>query len=119
TKGQIFVSKDWEVAPHDIIGKSVVSAGFSAVNLARKLSVSPQEAEKYIQRPVGSTIFKGELLAFKKGTFFKKIITAPTDGIIDSYDKTSGELRLKFLPREVPLTAGVYGIVDDVNLLKG
>lgn len=118
-KGKILVSKNEELQPQDVIGKITVSGGFSAINIAKKLGVSPEEGDKYLQRQLGSKIFQGELLAMKKGMFGKKVIVSPTDGIIDVYDKKSGEVKLQFLPKEVPITSGVYGIVDDINIISG
>lgn len=118
-KGKILVSKNEEIEPHDILGKATLTAGFLVINLAKKLGVSSQECLKYLQRPVGKTIFKGELLAFKKGILNKKFITAPTDGLIENLDPQTGELRIEFLPKEIPLTSGVVGIVDDIDQKNG
>lgn len=118
-KGSLRIAKNQEITPADILGYSTVNAGFAAVNLARALGVSPGEALQYLQRPIGKTIFKGELLGFKKGLLGKKIVTAPTDGLIENYDPKSGELKIKYISKEIPLTAGVYGIVDDINIQNG
>lgn len=118
-KGKLLVSKNEEIKPDDILGKSTLTSGFSVINLAKKLGVSPQEGLKYVQRPIGKTIFKGELLAFKKGILGKKFITAPTDGLIENYSSKTGELRIEFLPKEIPLTAGVVGIVERIDQKTG
>lgn len=114
-KGSLRVLKNQEVSPEDIIGFSTVNAGFAAVNISRELGINPQEGAQYLQRGIGKTIFKGELLAFKKSLLSKKILTSPTDGLIEKYDSKSGELIIKFLSKETPLTSGVYGIVDFVD----
>ena len=117
--GEISVSVGAEVVPEEVLGRSNLSRGFSTIRLARDLGVSPLEALKYLTKPLGSTIFKGELLAAKKGLVFKKEILSPTDGEIMSYDQKNGELRLRFLSKQVPLTSGVYGIVDAVDKTAG
>src|SRR5258708_4083442 len=117
--GKLTVVKNQEVAPHDILGKSVFSSGFSSVNLTKALKVDPSEGQKYLQRALGKVIYKGELLGFKKGLMSSRQVLAPTDGLIDRYDPKSGEVRLKFLPKENPLAAGVFGIVDQVDQTKG
>ncbi len=114
-KGKVFVNVNEEILAHEIIGKSMLSEGFAIINIARKLGIVPQEGLKYLKRSVGENIYKGELLAFKKGLLGKKFITSPTDGLVENYDPKKGELRIQFLPKEIPLTAGVAGIVDDVN----
>lgn len=118
-KGKLAAIKNQEVSPQDIIGTATVSSGYTNLKLAQKLEVSAKDGEKYLQRPKGSNFYKGELLALKKGMFGKKIVTAPTDCIVEDYNKETGELRLKFLPKQVPLTAGVFGIVDKVEPLTG
>ncbi len=114
-EGKLTVRVGEEVQPQDILGQSLLSAGFSAVNIAKMLNVRPSEGGKYIQRPTGKVIYKGELLALKKEIFGKKVVVAPTDGLIETYDAKTGELRLRFLSKEIPLTAGIIGIVDNVN----
>lgn len=118
-KGKILVAVREEVKPDDILGQSIYSAGFMVVELAKRLGVSNDSAPKYLQRPVGKIIYKGELLAFKKDLLSKKVILAPTDSLIESYDQSSGKLRLTFVPKEKVLTAGVYGIVDYVDANSG
>lgn len=117
--GVVSASIGVEVEPHDILGHYSQSAGFSAVKIAKLLGVSNKDGIKFLQRAIGSKIYKGELLAFKKSLFGKKIVIAPTDGIIEGYDNASGEVKLKFLPKNIPLTAGVYGIVENINRQSG
>ncbi len=84
-KGTLVVNVGQEVTPEEIIGNATVPAGFRILNLSTLLSVSPNQVEKYLNRPLGQKIFKDELLAYKKGWLLagKKIVTAPTDGILD------------------------------------
>lgn len=120
-KGTFSVKEGQEVSPEEIIGEASISSGFRTVNLAHLLGISPQETEKYLVGKLSSRIFKGELLAFKKGGLFggKKIITAPTDGILDFFNKETGEVRITLLPKKSKLPAGVYGVVEKVDKEKG
>lgn len=114
-KLKISVVKNQEVLPHDLLGSSSIIGGFSSINLAQDLKIPASDALKFLQRPIGSTFFKGELMASKKALFHSKNILAPTDCVVESYNSQTGELRVKFLPKETPLIAGVYGIVEQVN----
>ncbi|TSC65551.1 MAG: Uncharacterized protein CEO21_385 [Microgenomates group bacterium Gr01-1014_80] len=118
--GQILVSAGQEVSPSDVIGRSILSAGFRTINLAEALSVSPGESKKYLQRSLGKPIFKGELLAFKKGGLFggKKLVIAPTDGILELFSEKTGTLKLKILPHQIDLAAAVFGKVLNVDHIK-
>lgn len=119
-KGSLQVQAGQEVIPSDLIGSSTVSAGFRTLNLAALLEVAPQDTEKYLARTLGQRIYKDELIAAKKGWFGgKKVITSPTDGILDFLNNKTGELKISFLPRKVDLPAGVFGIVEDVDHQRG
>ncbi len=120
-EGKLTVQPGQEVTPPDIIGRSSISAGFRSINIAKALSVSPQDGERYLQRPVGQIIYKGELLAQKPAQllFSKKIVVSPSDGKIELYDKNTGDLRISFLSHQKDLAAAVYGIVEKVDNLKG
>lgn len=120
-KGKVLVSKGQEVLPEDVIGKSLLSSGFRSINLSVLLGVAPSEVDRYLQKRPGQTLYRNELLAFKKGGVLggKKIVTSPTDGVIESYNSTTGELRMGFLPKNVDLPAAVYGIVESVDQDRG
>ncbi len=120
-KGEIFASLNQEVKPSDILGRATISPGFRNINLAEELSVSPIEARKCLQRQIGQSIFKGELLAFKQGGFLrgKRIVTSPSDGLLDFYDDKTGELKIEFTPLKVDIPAAVYGLVEKIDKLRG
>ncbi len=115
--GQILIAAGTEVAPADIIGRSSISAGFRTVDLAKQLQVSPKDAQRYLQRQIGQKIFKGELLAYKKGGFLEKEkpIVSPLDGVVDFYDVNTGNLKISYIPHVIDLPAAVYGIVEGID----
>lgn len=120
-KGTLSVQEGQEVTPDAILGTATVSAGFRKLNLCTELQVSPTEAEKLLKRKVGEKIYRGELLACKKGWFLSggKTVISPTDGILDFLDSKTGELKISFLPKKVDLPAGVYGVVEEVEAQRG
>lgn len=120
-KGALNVSVGQQVSPEEIIGSATISSGFRTLNLSTLLSVPPQDVEKYLTRKLGQRIYKDELLAFKKGWLLggKKVVTAPTDGILDFLNNKTGELKIVFLPKVERLPAGVYGIVEVVDKERG
>lgn len=121
-KGEIKVQVGQQVSPEEIIGSSIVPSGFRILNLSSLLSVSAKEVGKYLIKKIGERIYKGELLAYKSGGWLfggKKIVTAPTDGILDFLNEENGELKMTFLPKKVDLPAGVYGIVERVDNERG
>lgn len=120
-RGVLNASVGQQVTPEEIIGMATISAGFRTLNLATALAVAPGDVEELLVRKLGTRIYKGELLAFKKGWLFggKKVVTAPTDGILDFLNNKTGELKIAFLPKKVSLPAGVYGIVEVVDSERG
>lgn len=118
--GKIFVQVGQEVSSSDIIAQSEIPSGFRIINISKLLSIPPSDLKKYLAKSVGQRIYKGELLAFKKGWLFggKKMIISPTDGIIDFINEKSGEIKLVFLPRRMDLPSGVYGVVEEVDNLR-
>lgn len=117
--GKFKVILGQEVAPDEVLGAYAAAAGFSSIDLARRLKISSNDGLQYLQKPIGSTIFKGELLALKKSVFGNNVVVSPTDGLIENYDTHTGVLRIKFFPKEVTLTSGVYGIIDQIDTRTG
>lgn len=117
--GTILASKNTEVSPHDVLGRYKLTAGFTRVNIAQELSVRPEEVKRYLKKEVGRTVFKGELLALKKGLFGSSQIIAPTDSIFESLNDKTGEVSLRLIPKDVSLTSGVFGVVQDIDAVRG
>ncbi|MBI2593388.1 hypothetical protein HYW44_01990 [Candidatus Daviesbacteria bacterium] len=117
--GTILASKNAEVSPHDVLGHYKLTAGFTKVNLANELNVRPLDVKRYLKKEVGRTVFKGELLAQKKGLFGTSQIIAPTDSIFESLNDKTGEATLRLIPKDVSLTSGVFGVVQDIDAVRG
>lgn len=117
--GSLLVQKNTEISPHDVLGHYKLTIGYTKINLSKELNVVPGDVPKFLQKAVGQTVFKGELIAFKKGLLSKSKIIAPTDSIFDSIDQQTGVASFRFLPKEASLTAGVFGVVQDVNHKSG
>lgn len=120
-KGVITVLENQQVQPADIIGTANISSGFRILNLANLLGVNPKEVEKSLKRKLGQRIYKGELLAYKAGGIFggEKTVIAPTDGVLDYLNLESGEMKMTLLPKKIDLPAGVYGVVEQIDHIKG
>ncbi|MDO8573770.1 MAG: hypothetical protein Q7R77_03400 [Candidatus Daviesbacteria bacterium] len=120
-KGNLNVRIGQQISPDEIIGTAASVVGFRIINLSSELGVSPKEAGKFLVKKLNQRIYTGELLALKKGSFLggKKIITSPSDGILEFLNPETGELKLSFLPRKRDLLSGVYGIVDQIDKVRG
>jgi len=120
-KGRILVKEGQEVTPDEILGIATISGGFRSLPLAKLLAVPRTEATQYLQRPIGQQIYKDELLAFKKGNLMvsEKVVLAPSDGTLSSYDEPTDSLKIEFLKHQSDLAAAVYGVVEKVDQLRG
>lgn len=119
--GVINVKIGDEVTPNNILAEGKKPAGFRTINLAEELHINPGEAPKFLKRAMGNNIFKDELLASKEGIFGLggKIILSPADGILDYYDEKTGRLKIKLFPKTVKLACGVWGIIEEIDEVKG
>lgn len=113
-EGPIIAQVGQEVSPSDILGLSVTTAGFRIVNIAKSLGVSPKDGLKFLQKDLGQSIFRGEPLAVSKA-IFKKTINSPTDGVLQSYDVSLGNLKIGYLPDRQKISAAVYGIIQKID----
>lgn len=117
--GKILAVKNTEIAPHDVLGHYKLTAGYSKLNLSKELNVAPPDTVKYLKKTVGQSIFKGELLAYKKNFFGASQIIVPTDAIFESLDDKTGEATLRLISKDVALTSGVFGVVMDIDPSRG
>ncbi len=118
-KGTIVVSPGQEIGLYDVLGRFQKTSGFSSFKLAKVLGVSNSSALQYLQRKIGDKIFKGELLASKKGLLGAKNIPSPADALLEEYNPKTGELRLRYFGKQDNLISGMYGIVEDVDKNSG
>ncbi len=121
TNNKVLVKVGDEIKPEDIVGEYQTSSGFTTIDLASRLKISPNEVPKYLKKQLGSTIYRGELLAQKENLLglSKEIITAPSDGVMDLLDLQTGVLKLKFLSKKESVVSGVYGVVEGVDPARG
>ncbi|MBI2601092.1 hypothetical protein HYW42_04000 [Candidatus Daviesbacteria bacterium] len=119
--GKILVQVGQEVSPAELIGKTITTGGYKKINLAITLSVHPKRVKAFLQKSLGQRIYKGEVLARKKGSLFvkEKIILASSDALVDSLDEQTGEVKLSLLPKTSEIPAAVYGVVEEVDPIKG
>lgn len=110
-----------EVHPEDILAVGQASSGFRTVHLATELQTDPKKALSHLKRKLGERIYEGEVLA-QRNDFFgirKKLLLAPTDGVLDLYDDKRGELKIKLPPQKQTLVSGLFGIVDKIDEATG
>lgn len=120
-KATIQVQIGQEVSPHDILGISEVTSGYRNLNLATDLGVAPDQAKNYLQKKVGQTVYKGELIALKPAGILSEqmVVVSPSDSVIDYFDEKSGALRLNFQHKKENIPAAVFGIIESIDPATG
>jgi hypothetical protein len=113
--GTPLVKVDEKVEPADIIARYEASSGQRLVKLTSVLKVHSKQVEKYLVKRIGDRIYRGEVLALRKGFLgmSKKMVVSPADGILDSL-LPDGSVMIKFLPTPRKLAAAVSGVVKVV-----
>ncbi len=109
------IAKNEEIEPGHVLGKYHDHGGIARLNLPKELGVSPQKAVKYLKKTPGSSVDKGEVLAYKEAILNPRVIYSPGTGIFESYDLNSGLLQIKIFPTPRPFLSNIYGIIEHVD----
>jgi hypothetical protein len=117
-EGKLQVTPGEKVTSSDVLAHVQVSLGFHSFNLAKELGVFKGSAPNFLQKKPGEHIFHGELLARRNTLLGKKDVLSPTDAVIGDYSKETGMLKLLYAPKDVAVTSGVYGVIEQVNAEK-
>jgi len=115
-KGEIFVKKNDNLSPADVIGECYISKGFRVFSISDILDIQPRDIGKYLKKELGSKVFKGEVLAERKkylGSIAKQFIV-PCDGVLENLNQDNGYLTVRFPPIKVRLLSGFYGTVEEI-----
>ncbi len=114
-EGEVIVESGTKVKAEDVVAKSELPGNVQLLNLANLLSVSPDEIEENLLKPVGNTVSKDEIFASTKGLFglFKSQVRSPIDGTIESVSDVTGQVILREPPIPVEVKAYTDGTVID------
>ncbi len=120
-KSTINISVNQEVSPHDILGISEITSGYRNINLSADLNTSPGDVKNFLQKHVGQTVYKGELIALKPAGLLsdQMVVISPSDSVIDSFDEKTGNLRLNFQQKKESIPAAVFGVVEKIDITTG
>lgn len=115
--GKVLVHAGQKVNAQDVIAETRLMGQHAIVDVRRALRLKTvEEAEKLIERQVGESIQKEDILAQSKG-FFAHVLRAPVDGEIKSIQ--SGKVLIEAPGAMVKMQAGFAGIVVDVTANLG
>lgn len=117
TAGKVLVHPGQKVNAQDEIAEARLMGQHTLVDVRRALRLKTvEEAEKLIERQVGETIQKEDILAQTKG-LFAHVLRSPVEGVIRSIQ--SGKVLIESPGEMLKLQAGFAGIVVDVVANSG
>ncbi len=65
------------------------------LNIAQELKIKPPDIYKYLKKLIGESVTQGEIIAEKKGLFFKKHLSSPVNGKVTEINHTTGTITIE------------------------
>jgi len=116
--GEVTMRIGQQVAPVQIIARTIEQPRYVILNASRVLGVPPEDVSRYLLIEEGSNLSKGKPVMRKPASFGRgKLYNSPVDGIL--YHIYNGRLVLQLTPEVVELRAMVHGYVNNVIAHRG
>jgi hypothetical protein len=115
-RGEVFVSTGTRVEPSDIVATAMLPAEMHLLNVARVLSISDEDLERYLKVGVGDLVTTGDVLAAKRPSrFLGGAYYSPVGGIVTAI--SNGRLLIQSSCTGFELEAHYRGTV--INVMAG
>lgn len=116
SSARILVSEGQVVTPDEQIAQTNQSLGYRVVPAARILKVGSSAVPLALGKPIGSRVYKGEVLAKVKKLFglSSQFLLAPTDGIIERVQE-NGDIIIRYAAYTLRANAEVWGKVTHIS----
>lgn len=122
-KGQVQVELGQVVKAEDIVARTELPGPVKTINVVNLLGIDPSQISDFMLKKIGESFTKGEILAQNRPLlglkFMQTRITAEFDGVVDSISTVTGQVILRYPPREVKLLAYIDGTVAAVRPSEG
>lgn len=114
--GEVLVGPGDAVGPDTVVARTELPGNVQTVNISGRLGLDPARVLDALERPVGSAVRAGEVLARASGLFglVRNQVESPADGVIESVSPVTGQLLLREPPIPVEVAAYVAGTVVEV-----
>lgn len=116
-KGDVLVKKGDRVRAGDVVARTELPGNVVPINMAGLLAVPPEEVRRFMLKKEGDRVEQGEVIAQTPGLFgflFKRSVTSPATGTIESISDVTGQVMLREPPIPVEVIAYVDGTVTEV-----
>jgi hypothetical protein len=120
-RGQVLVAEGAPVRAEAVVARTELPGNVHPVNVANLLNVLPEEVEKCLLKPPGSTVADGEEIAVSSGLFglFKSRCHSPVAGVMETVSRVTGQVMVREAPIRVEVNAYVDGTVMAVAPEEG
>ena len=116
-KGEVVVKEGEEVEPDTVVARAYLPGDLHIVHLRRAMGgLEPVELREAVAVKKGDEVTKGQVIARKKAFFglFTVKATSPTDGTVEFFAPSSGDLGIRDRPRLLELNAYIKGVVSKI-----
>lgn len=119
--GEVTVNVGDTVKYDTIVATTHVSGEPQVLDASTMLGIEPDELTTRLVKKVGDRVAKDEAIAisYAFGQFFKKQVTSPIEGTIDSVSDTTGQVVVRGLPIPVNMKAYIPGRIVEVLPREG
>lgn len=112
--GEVLVKLGDVVEPNTVVARALLPGNVVTLNLAKLLGMAAADIADVMLVAEGSTVTKGQPIARSKGIFglMKQTAEAPTQGVLESVSKVSGQAIFREAPIPVDVKAYVGGVIS-------
>ena len=122
-KGQVMVELGQTVKAEDVVAGTQLPGPVKTLNVVNLLGIDASQINDFMLKKQGDTFKAGEIIAQNRPLlglkFMQTRITADFDGTVDNVSQVTGQVILRYPPREVKLHAYIDGKVVDVRPSEG
>jgi hypothetical protein len=114
--GEVLVRQGDTVEPETVVARALLPGNVVTQNIARMLGMAAADLADVLLVPMGSEVKTGDAIARSKGIFglMKQTVEAPTNGVLESVSKVSGQALYREAPIPVEVKAYVGGVVSEI-----
>lgn len=114
--GRVLFGEGKEVEALDIVAETELPGKVYSVNVANRMSISPDEMKNFMLKKEGDAVKKGEAVAENKPfiKWFKTTVESPVTGSLESISQITGQVLFREPPKKLPIRAYIKGKVTKV-----
>jgi hypothetical protein len=120
-RGSVVVKQGDRVEARQVVARTELPGNVQLVNIAYHLGIEPADVATRMKVKAGDAVKKGDVLAENAGFFgfFRTDVASPSDGVVESVSKVTGQLLLREPPRPLEVDAYISGTVSEVYEAEG